>query len=164
MEHATTTKSPAGGRWVVVGIAVLGLTVLGYFTLNMPGMDHGVNSGTTMAGLDHDSDSGSMMTRMDMALAVGEFADRIAEPDAFVINVHGPAAGAIQGTDATIPYDQIAEDNRLPADRATPILLYCQTGRMSAMAAHDLMTAGYVDVVYLEGGTDAWEASGRTLT
>jgi len=87
----------------------------------------------------------------------------MAAPDGFVINVHVPDEGSIPGTDAAIPFDQVVGDERLPEDRSTAILLYCKTGRMSADAAMALMKAGYLDVVHLEGGMDAWIAAGRRL-
>lgn len=150
-----TTVDPAeqrqvNGRWMIAGFAALFLVVAGYFALGMPGMDHG---GSGMAEMD----------MADMAVGVADFERRMTEPDAFVVNVHVPDEGSIAGTDQTIPYDRVADDDRLPEDRSTPILLYCKTGRMSADAATALMDAGYGDVVYLDGGMDAWQAAGRPL-
>ena len=98
-----------------------------------------------------------------MAVSVDEFAARLVAPDVFVVNVHVPDEGTIEGTDASVPYDEIVGDDRLPAEKSTPILLYCKTGRMSGDAATALMEAGYADVAYLDGGMDAWVAAGRPL-
>lgn len=150
-----TTQEPkaqgqVNGRWVIAGLAALFVVVVGYFVLGMPGMNHG---GSGMAGMD----------TADMAVGVEDFERRMAEPDAFVVNVHVPDEGSIAGTDATISYDRVVGDDRLPDDRSTPILVYCKTGRMSADAATALMDAGYRDVAYLDGGMDAWQAAGRRL-
>ena len=136
---------------MIVVAAVAVAAVVAYFALGMPGMDHGGSDG--MASMDHSA----------MAVSADDFASRLASPDAFVVNVHVPVEGSIEGTDARIPYDEIAGDDRLPADRATPILLYCKTGRMSEEARTALMSAGYADVVHLDGGMDAWVADGRSL-
>lgn len=93
-----------------------------------------------------------------------EFAAAIAESDRVTINVHVPFEGDIAGTDLSIPFDRITEQSdRLPADRGTPIAIYCRTGPMSATAAEALKSLGYADVVELKGGMKAWQASGRAL-
>jgi len=93
-----------------------------------------------------------------------EFATAIAESDRVAINVHVPFEGDIAGTDLSIPFDRIAEQaDRLPADRRVPIAIYCRTGPMSATAAETLRSLGYTDVVELQGGMKAWQASGRPL-
>lgn len=91
------------------------------------------------------------------------FAARLGDPNALVVNVHTPYEGEIDGTDAFIPFDRISGDPRLPADKDTEVLLYCRSGRMSAIAADELITAGYTNVVDLQGGMIAWEAGGRTV-
>ena len=142
---------PRPGRWVIAGLAAFFVLVVGYLVLGMPGMDHGASDmpGTDMAA---------------MTIGIEDFERRMSEPDAFVVNVHVGDPGGIAGTDAAIPYDRVVGDERLPEDRSVPILLYCKTGRMSAIAATALMDAGYRDVVHLDGGMDAWRASGRPLT
>jgi phage shock protein E len=92
------------------------------------------------------------------------FEERMKNEGAMVINVHVPYEGELDGTDAFIPYDKIKDDPRLPEDKATEILLYCRTGRMSEEAGNDLHEEGYTNIAHLEGGMKAWEASGRKLT
>jgi rhodanese-related sulfurtransferase len=91
------------------------------------------------------------------------FEERMKNEPAMVINVHVPYEGELAGTDAFIPYDQIRDDPRLPEDKATELLLYCMSGRMSEEAAIDLSEEGYTNIAHLEGGMKAWEASGRPV-
>lgn len=92
------------------------------------------------------------------------FAAAVAQPTRVTVNVHVPFEGAIEGTDLSIPYDQInADAGRLPKDRSTPLAIYCRSGRMSAIAATALASLGYTNITELEGGMDAWTDSGRTL-
>lgn len=53
----------------------------------------------------------------------------------------------------------LAERNRIPRDR--PVLLYCNTGSLSAQAALALRVAGWDNVRVLQGGLEAWKAAGR---
>ncbi|HET9769991.1 MAG TPA: rhodanese-like domain-containing protein [Acidimicrobiia bacterium] len=92
------------------------------------------------------------------------FEERMKNEQAFVVNVHIPYEGELDGTDAFIPYDKIKGDPRLPADKGTEILLYCKSGRMSEEAGADLHEEGYTNIAHLEGGMKAWEASGRKVT
>lgn len=84
-------------------------------------------------------------------------------PDVPLINVHIPYEQHIEGTDAFIAFDSILESDDLPTDRSAPIALYCRSGSMSAQASADLVAAGYTNVIDLEGGMNAWDASGNSL-
>jgi rhodanese-related sulfurtransferase len=92
-----------------------------------------------------------------------EFAARMADPDAVVVNVHIPYEGEIAGTDLFVPFDEVDSSEALPADKDQPLLVYCRTGNMSADATAELVEAGYRDVTDLEGGMVAWEEAGRTI-
>ncbi|ORV07727.1 rhodanese-like domain-containing protein [Mycolicibacterium fallax] len=93
-----------------------------------------------------------------------EFAAVIAEPDRVTVNVHVPFDGDIPGTDLSVPFDQIEQRRaELPADRNTPLAIYCRTGPMSTTAAAALTALGYTDVVELRGGMKAWRAEGRDM-
>jgi rhodanese-related sulfurtransferase len=145
----------SGRALVIAGLASLALYVA-YLAAGMPGMDHGPSGDEgPMASMDHG--------RMGYAsLSSEDFASQMSQ-GAFVVNVHRPYEGEIDGTDAFIEYDEIGGDGRLPADTDTPILLYCQSGRMSAVAADALVDAGYTDVAHLDGGMEAWKAAGMPL-
>jgi glyoxylase-like metal-dependent hydrolase (beta-lactamase superfamily II)/rhodanese-related sulfurtransferase len=53
---------------------------------------------------------------------------------------------------------EIRIDKELP-DPTTPILVYCQLGMVSTLAAATLRTMGYAHVVALDGGMQAWVAA-----
>ena len=87
-------------------------------------------------------------------------ADMLENKSAMLINVHIPYAGEIEQTDAFIRFDNILNSAELPANRDTPLILYCQSGNMSGQAANTLVEAGYTNVSNLEGGMLAWERAG----
>ena len=81
------------------------------------------------------------------------------------VNVHIPYEGEIAKTDAFVPYNEIEKNlDRLPADKNARIVLYCRSGRMSALAAETLVRRGYANVWNLEGGMIAWETLGLPIT
>lgn len=41
-----------------------------------------------------------------------------------------------------------------------PVLVYCRTGARSAVAASQLVAAGFTDVTNLQGGIQAWQSAG----
>lgn len=81
-----------------------------------------------------------------------------------LINVHIPYEGEIPGTDMFIPYtDTEARALRALPDKAARIVVYCQTGRMSAITASVLVRLGYTNVFNLDGGMAAWKQAGYPL-
>ncbi len=81
--------------------------------------------------------------------------------DLFLLDVHVPNQGYLAGTDARIPYTDVATHaSQLPTDKNARILVYCMSGRMSAIAATELVRLGYRNVLNLDGGMVAWRDAG----
>lgn len=154
MEAHVDGQRRRSGRAVAAVFGTLFLAATAYYLLVTPGMEE---SNGAMAGMDGGA------APMVMALEPQAFAEGLREDGAFVANVHVPAGERIPGTDVAIPFDDIVGADALPRDKDTPILLYCETGRMSIKAARSLVREGYTDVSHLAGGLVAWRLAGLPL-
>ena len=99
-------------------------------------------------------------------VSADELEAMLRDKDFMFINVHIPFAGNIADTDLSIPYDQIGVPenlSQLPADKNAKIVLYCRSGRMSEIAAEQLVSLGYADIWNLTGGIVEWERAGYEL-
>ena len=83
--------------------------------------------------------------------------------DVTLVNVHVLYEGEIEGTDRFIAYDGISNETAQLPPKGDPIVVYCLTGRMSAIAAATLVDLGYRNVTDLAGGMEAWQAAGYPL-
>jgi rhodanese-related sulfurtransferase len=96
-------------------------------------------------------------------ISVDQLAGLMSNKDFTLVNVHVPYEGEIPQTDLFIPFDEIQDHlDQLPAQDA-PIVLYCRSGSMSTTAAKALVSAGYTNVMELDGGFGAWQAQGHEL-
>jgi hydroxyacylglutathione hydrolase len=93
---------------------------------------------------------------------VDESADQMRRGDVTVVDVRAAAewdAGHIAGV-PNIPLGLIGDRlDEIPTDK--PILLHCQGGSRSVIAAGVLQARGVKNVVNMVGGYGAWEKSGR---
>ncbi len=93
-----------------------------------------------------------------------QLAKMLEHKDFFFVNVHTPYEGEIKNTDAFIVFDTISDNlDKLPKDKNAKIILYCRSGRMSEIAARELMRLGYTGVSHLSGGMIDWEKSGYKI-
>ncbi len=97
-------------------------------------------------------------------VAPQQFAEMLKNKDFFFVNTHIPYEGEIGPTDAFIPFDQTTRKlNEYPTDKNAKIVVYCRSGRMSDIAARELVKAGYTNVWNLDGGMIAWERAGYAI-
>jgi rhodanese-related sulfurtransferase len=96
----------------------------------------------------------------------GQSYDQLASrPDVFVLDVHVPEQKHLPYTNAFIPYNQLPQNlDKLPQDKNTPILVYCRSGSMSALAARELTKLGYTQIYDLEGGVKAYRETHTAVT
>ncbi|GJL66283.1 MAG: sulfurtransferase [Nitrospirales bacterium] len=72
--------------------------------------------------------------------------------------------GFIPGTDFNIDYRELPQRYRdLEARLEDHIVVYCQTGHRSNIAANTLMGLGYKHVYNVEGSMNAWQKAGYTV-
>lgn len=93
-----------------------------------------------------------------------QLADRIKAGNIRLIDVRTAeevAQGTIPGAEH-IPLDQF-DPAKLGADDGREVVLYCRSGRRSAIAGEKLAAATGEPVEHLAGGILAWEAAGLSL-
>ena len=88
------------------------------------------------------------------------------DPVLHVIDVRTPeefASAHIAGA-INLPHDLLeTQASSLPADHAAPIVVYCRSGRRSALAVETLRKLGYTQVLHLEGDFIGWQAAGHPV-
>ena len=99
-------------------------------------------------------------------ITAAELNSMLKDKDFLLVNVHIPMGSSISGTDLFIPYDKITVSEnllQLPAEKDSKIVLYCRSGRMSEIAAEELVNLGYTNVWNVSGGMLDWEKAGYPL-
>lgn len=167
---ALPTQTPSSrseqlaGRLVVGAFVSLVALTIGYFALGMPGMDHGTESSMDGMSMDGEATNGTIATDVPTVQRVdpARFEEIVADADTVLIAVHVLGGDEIEGTDLVMAFDDI-DLGLLPADRGTPLAVYDRSGNLSAIALEGLASQGYTALIELEGGSNAWVASGRSL-
>ena len=90
------------------------------------------------------------------------------EKDFYLVDVRSPeehVTGVIPGTDMNIDYQEIeARHREIGARPEDHIVVYCQSGRRSNIAAETLADIGYKYVYNVEGSMNAWLAAGYPVS
>jgi rhodanese-related sulfurtransferase len=142
----------AGGAFALLAVIAIGFVALGGAGSNAA---PSLSTGETIV-----QGQGGYWTNV----SPDRLAQMLTHKDFTLLNVKTPYIGEIDGTDLYIPYDQLtARASELPAGRDAKILVYCRSGVESAQAAQTLLKLGYTNVWNLDGGMNAWQASGRSL-
>ena len=99
-------------------------------------------------------------------ITAAELKPMLKDQDFLLVNVHIPRGSSIPGTDLFIPYDEITVSeniSQLPKEKDSQIVLYCRSGRMSQIAAEELVNLGYTNVWNVSDGMLGWEQGGYPL-
>jgi len=143
-------------------LALLSLLVLTALAACQPGPAN--DSGNPPSGSEPASTPVVVSSGAFKQITPETLAGMLAGKNFFFVNTHIPYEGEIAPTDAFIDYDETAQRlAEYPADKDAMIVLYCRSGRMSAIAAEDLVDAGYTNVWDLAGGFNAWKDAGFEL-
>lgn len=111
-------------------------------------------SGEVLYADDFDSKQAASYENLE----VEEFAEMMVDKDFYLLDVHIPEQTHIPGTDAFIPYDDLASYAAdLPEDKDEEIVVYCRSGSMSAAASAELIEMGYTNVKNVLGGIQAYD-------
>lgn len=114
-----------------------------------------------LASLDIErAEQGGQSERI-VALDAAQFAQAMDAPGVRVIDVRTPeefADGAIAGA-VNIPVDRFDPASFLNEGNPGPVLLYCRSGRRSAIAARQLAQHTGEPALHLAGGILAWQAA-----
>ena len=105
--------------------------------------------------------SGPDTLRMAVARKMAEAAPRIGrklEEEKDALEAMKAVAGAIPGA-RLVPLATLAGEVQ-SWDRSQKYVMVCKSGKRSEQAAQKLIAAGFSEIALLEGGTDAWVASG----
>jgi rhodanese-related sulfurtransferase len=110
------------------------------------------------------SQSPSVPKAMATSTGSQRLADMLEDKDFTLVNVRVRSLrGEIPQTAMFIAYDEIAAHlDQLP-DKNAAVVLYCRSGSMSTSAAEELAELGYSNVMEVDGGLNAWKATGYEL-
>lgn len=151
--------------WLWVVVAVAAVAALAFFNVgrkaqapeHVPG--HEQHHASTVTEEIVNVDGGSYRN-----IGVEQLYQMLQQKDFLLVNVHIPYEGELPQTDLFVPYNEIEKYlDKLPSDRAAKIVLYCKSGRMSAIAAETMVKLGFTNVWNFKQGMNDWQAKGYPL-
>ena len=93
-------------------------------------------------------------------ITVDELVAALSSKDFLLINVHIPYAGEIPGTDADLPYTDVAAiEAFVGSNLDQKVVVYCLGESMSVPVGNSMVADGYRSVRYLVGGLSAWQSA-----
>lgn len=99
-------------------------------------------------------------------LAPQQFAQEMAKDKGQLIDVRTPKEYKTGHLDNAVNihlYDQDFNERINKLDKDKTVYVYCKAGGRSAEAVESLKLNGFVHIVELQGGTDAWSEAGQPL-
>jgi molybdopterin/thiamine biosynthesis adenylyltransferase/rhodanese-related sulfurtransferase len=96
-------------------------------------------------------------------LSPGEFRREIAGGGAVVLDTreqHEYDEAHLEGAELVPPSEVSARIDELVPDTDQRVVLYCRSGKRSALAAEELADLGYTNLAHLTGGILAWQEQG----
>jgi rhodanese-related sulfurtransferase len=152
---ASKASSQGGTVGIVIAAVVVAVVAIGGIFL----ATRGSGSPSTGTGTVVQSSAGPYTN-----ISADRLASELQTHTFTLINVKTPYIGEIDGTDLYIPYTALAtRASELPTNKTAKIVVYCRSGVESAMAVQTLLGLGYTNIENLDGGMNAWTASGRSL-
>ncbi|KGO88559.1 hypothetical protein Q765_01230 [Flavobacterium rivuli WB 3.3-2 = DSM 21788] len=99
-------------------------------------------------------------------VAPSVFAQKMEEDSGQVIDVRTPKeykGGHIDGAVNLHVYDKNFDARLDSLDKNKTVYVYCKAGGRSAEAVESMKTKGFIHIVELDGGMDAWKEAGKPV-
>lgn len=99
-------------------------------------------------------------------VAPATFEKEIASKKGHIIDVRTPkeySAGHIAGAVNLHVYDKDFLSRVDELDKYQPVYVYCKAGSRSAEAVEAMKTRGFIHIIELDGGIDAWTEAGKPV-
>jgi rhodanese-related sulfurtransferase len=150
--------------WIWLAIAAIAVAAVVFVNIrskpHTPAQEHEQHHGQTASNEEIvNVASGSYRN-----IGVEQFHQMLQQKDFLLVNVHIPYEGELPQTDLFIPFNEIEQNlDELPSDKGAKIVLYCKSGRMSAIAAETMAKLGFTNIWNLKEGMNDWQAHGHQL-
>ena len=117
-----------------------------------------------LGGLSHPGLAAEPAPMISQADLLARLAKK--DPDLVVLDVRTPAeyaAGHVPGA-RNVSHDQLAAKlGELSSLKDKQVVLYCRSGRRTALAEQTLRAAGFARLLHLQGDYLAWEAESQPV-